>query len=196
MAAPSLVLILGPPAVGKMTVGQELRDLTGYRLLFNHMIVDLVTQFFPFGSPSFHRLARPFTLDIIAACADEGLGLIVTHGLVFGPPGSMDMLRAMERPYRERGQAIGYVELSAPLEVRLERNTTANRAAHKDVSWATEERLRDMESWGRWQSDGELVGPHVRIDNTSLSPRVVAERIIDAFGLGVRRNGSPDSGEV
>jgi hypothetical protein len=35
----TLVIIFGPPAVGKMTVGLELERLTGFRLLHNHMTV-------------------------------------------------------------------------------------------------------------------------------------------------------------
>ena len=34
---PNLVQIIGPQAVGKMTVGQELSKITGYKLFYNHM---------------------------------------------------------------------------------------------------------------------------------------------------------------
>src|SRR5262245_63209690 len=78
-----LVFIFGPSAVGKMTVGQELKRLTGHRLLYNHMVVDLVTEFFDFGTPGFHRLAEPFTRQIIEACAEQGGGLLTTQGLIF-----------------------------------------------------------------------------------------------------------------
>jgi hypothetical protein len=37
----TLVIIFGPPAVGKMAVGMELEHLTGFRLF--HMTVDPVT---------------------------------------------------------------------------------------------------------------------------------------------------------
>ncbi|KAA1807131.1 hypothetical protein FXB61_003723 [Bacillus cereus] len=40
-----LILIFGPQAVGKMTVGQELATLTGLKLFHNHMTIDLVSQF-------------------------------------------------------------------------------------------------------------------------------------------------------
>ena len=52
----NLIILFGPPAVGKMTVGQELSRLTGYPLLHNHMTIDLVTEFFDFGTPQFGRL--------------------------------------------------------------------------------------------------------------------------------------------
>jgi shikimate kinase len=32
----NFIVIFGPPAVGKMTVGQELARLTGYKLFHNH----------------------------------------------------------------------------------------------------------------------------------------------------------------
>ena len=55
-----LIILFGPPAVGKMTVGQELSKITGYKLLHNHMTIDLVTEFFDFGTPQFERLVPTF----------------------------------------------------------------------------------------------------------------------------------------
>ena len=40
-----LVLLTGPQAVGKMTVGQELAKITGLKLFHNHMTIDLVSNF-------------------------------------------------------------------------------------------------------------------------------------------------------
>jgi guanylate kinase len=44
-----LIVLFGPAAVGKMTVGLELQHRTGLRLFHNHMSVDLALHFFPFG---------------------------------------------------------------------------------------------------------------------------------------------------
>ena len=40
-----LVLLTGPQAVGKMTVGQELAKITGLKLFHNHMTIDLALKF-------------------------------------------------------------------------------------------------------------------------------------------------------
>ena len=56
----NLVIICGPPASGKMTVGQELQKLTGYKLFHNHMSLELVNQFFDFGTTNFERLVKRF----------------------------------------------------------------------------------------------------------------------------------------
>jgi len=57
---PMLVVLVGPPAVGKMTVGQALAARTGMRLFHNHQTLDLVFRFFPFGTPPFQRLVAEF----------------------------------------------------------------------------------------------------------------------------------------
>jgi hypothetical protein len=183
--ASALLFIFGPAAVGKMTVGQELKKLTGYRLLYNHMVVDLVTEFFDFGTPPFHRLAAPFTKQIIEACADERVGLIITHGLLFSAPGAAAMIDDWSAPYRRRGLPVCYAELSAPLDVRLERNATPNRARHKKVDWATPERLREMEGWGSWHDDGTWPNPAhlLTIDNTDVQPQEAAQKIRHRFQL-------------
>ena len=41
-----LVVIFGPHAVGKMTVGQALAAQTGLRLFHNHMTIDVVSDLF------------------------------------------------------------------------------------------------------------------------------------------------------
>ncbi|MEO5894260.1 MAG: hypothetical protein ABIS06_00985 [Vicinamibacterales bacterium] len=52
----TVVIIFGPPAVGKMTVGLELERLTGFRLFHSHMTVDRVIRLFPFQSPAYRHL--------------------------------------------------------------------------------------------------------------------------------------------
>jgi hypothetical protein len=47
----TLVFIVGPGAVGKMTVGAALAARTGLKLFHNHQTIDLVLPYFAFGSP-------------------------------------------------------------------------------------------------------------------------------------------------
>ncbi|HEY5442147.1 MAG TPA: hypothetical protein VIJ68_01265 [Candidatus Saccharimonadales bacterium] len=41
-----LIIIYGPPAAGKHTVGQKLSELTGYKFFYNHLTVDVVRALF------------------------------------------------------------------------------------------------------------------------------------------------------
>jgi tRNA uridine 5-carbamoylmethylation protein Kti12 len=42
-----LIFIYGPPAVGKLTVAEELVKLHDYRLFHNHLTLDLVRNIYP-----------------------------------------------------------------------------------------------------------------------------------------------------
>ena len=89
----TLVVIFGPPAVGKMTVGLELQRLTGLRLFHNHMTIDPVLPFFPFGSAAFSRLVREFRRRIFEEVAASDLpGLIFTYVWALDEPGDKEYL--------------------------------------------------------------------------------------------------------
>jgi shikimate kinase len=64
-----LVILFGPPAVGKMTVGQELAKATGLKLFHNHVTIELVLNFFEFGTKEFFRLNSLFRKEIFNAVA-------------------------------------------------------------------------------------------------------------------------------
>ncbi len=97
-----LVVLHGPPGVGKLTVGRELAALTGYALFHNHLAVDLVHALFEFGTTPFRELREHIWLDVLGRAAEEDVpGVIFT--LVFEPsllPGFFDRLR-------ERVESVG-----------------------------------------------------------------------------------------
>lgn len=56
---------MGPPAVGKMTVGQELSKLTGLTLFHNHMSLELGIQIFDFGTKELERIDKKYDLQFL-----------------------------------------------------------------------------------------------------------------------------------
>jgi hypothetical protein len=183
--APELLLLFGPPAVGKMTVGQELAKVTDYRLLHNHRVIDLLTDYFEFASGSFTRVARTFLDVFFEEAAASGLRVIFTMGWRFDEPENAEMVAGWMRPFVERGGRVSFVELRAPLEVRLERNESANRRAHKKVDWSTREHLAQEDRSHRWHSDGDFPWRecHLVLENAALPPQEAARRIKEHFGL-------------
>ena len=78
-----LVVIFGPPAVGKMTVGFELAKLTGLKLFHNHLTIELVLNFFDFSAPQFNKLVGEFRRRIFEEVAKsdfEGIDLYIRLG--------------------------------------------------------------------------------------------------------------------
>jgi len=186
--APTLVFIVGPPAVGKMTVGAALAARTGLKLFHNHRTIDLVLPFFAFGSPPFNRLLGEFRRRILEEVAASDLpGLIFTYVWAFDQPGDDAEVEAYSMIFKVRGGSVFYVELQAPQEVRLRRNETEFRLAEKPFKRDLVESRRQLVSLDRYQLDsrGRFDGrpDYLRIDNTDLAPEDVAERIIRTFGL-------------
>ena len=58
------VLICGPQAVGKMTVGQELSKITDLKFMHNHETIDLLLKFFDWKSESRRKLTDLFRFSL------------------------------------------------------------------------------------------------------------------------------------
>jgi hypothetical protein len=191
----TLVVIFGPPAVGKMTVGLELERLTGLRLFHNHMTADLVMQFFPFGTPAFTRLVSEFRTRVCEEVAASDLpGLIFTYVWALDDPRDKEFVDRLAGIFTARGREVCYVELAATVEERLRRNETPLRLEHKVPKRhlaKSRELLLDADRKYRLNTDGEFSYPerHLRIENTALEPREAAQRIVARFELGVVERG-------
>jgi len=188
---PKLVFIVGPPAVGKMTVGAALAARTGLKLFHNHRTIDLVLPFFAFGSPPFNRLVSEFRRRTLEEVASSDLpGLIFTYVWAFDQSSDDADVEAYSAIFKQRGGAVFYVELQASQEVRLQRNGTEFRLAEKPFKRDLAESRRQLISLDNYQLDSgsrfDGRADYLRIDNTDLSPEDVADRIIRAFELEAR----------
>lgn len=188
-AAPTLVFIVGPPAVGKMTVGTELARRTGFRLFTNHHTVDLVVRFFPFGSPPYQRLVGEIRRRIMREVAASSLPwLIFTFVRDFDDADDDATVAEFCGIFTERGGRVVHVELQAPTDERLRRCATELRLAQKpsmrDVA-VSRSRLLDADACYGMDSGGRFDGrpDWLRMDNTMLSPAEAAERIMARFAL-------------
>ncbi|MCL2407100.1 MAG: AAA family ATPase [Defluviitaleaceae bacterium] len=184
------VWIFGPPAVGKMTVGQELERITGLKLFHNHMVMDLVSYFSDaMKAGASGRITKLFIEEILAAVAEGGShGLIYTSVSRFDNTSSWEYSMKLVDIFASRGAEVCFVELEADLDERVERNKTPNRLANKpskrDVA-LSEKGLRDSYANERTNSrEGEIShGNYIRINNTRVPPDEVARVIKDKFAL-------------
>src|ERR671913_367715 len=126
------VVIFGPPAVGKMTVGFELARITGLKLFHNHMTIDLVLNFFNFGEPAFHRLVAEFRRRIFEEVSSSDLpGIIFTFVWALDLESDRAFIDRSCEVFREKGADIYFVELEAELSERLKRNESEFRLSQK-----------------------------------------------------------------
>jgi AAA domain len=194
-APPTLVFIVGPPAVGKMAVGHELAQRTGLKLFHNHLAIDLALRFFPYGTPPFHRLVGDFRRRIFEEVAASDLpGLIFTYVWAFDHPSDAAAVEEYASHFRVRDGRVVFVELEATQEERLRRNQSPFRLAEKpfkrDLA-ASRRQLLEIDAKYQLNSKGAFDDrpDYLRIDNTELSAAEVAERVIARFGLAVIAQG-------
>jgi len=108
-----LVLLHGPPATGKHTVGRRLARLTGYRFFHNHLVVDALLAVFDFGTPAFVELRERIWRQVLLRAARDGAaGMIFT----FTPEATVRpaFVRWIFRTLPRRGVEVISVELTAP----------------------------------------------------------------------------------
>lgn len=185
-----LVIILGPHAVGKMTVGQELASITGLRLFHNHMTIELIRNFFSVHhSDEGKRLNDLFRQEIFQAVAKSDLpGLIFTYMFDFDALSEYEYIKSIIQLFESHHAEACVIELYADYDIRIERNKTENRLLNKpskrDIQ-KSEELFRNLESKHRLNTnDGETpFDNYLKIDNTNLSPNEVAVKIKERFQL-------------
>ena len=191
MATPqTLIFIIGPQAVGKMTVGHELSRATSYKFMSNHQTIEMLLPIFDFGTPSFRRLLFDFRVSIFEEVAASELpGFICSFVPDFDSMLDRGQTECYIAPFVRRGGRVLFVELEASLETRLERNKTEYRQLHKpskrDSEFSEQLIYADEDERLNVVSDFPYSYPHLKISNENLSPQEVVAQICAHFGLGI-----------
>ena len=181
-----LIVIFGSGAVGKMTVGQELMKITDLRLYHNHMDIEPVIEIFGKRNGSAVTRIREVIFDEFVK--SDLYGMIFTFMWALDDQADWNYLDKLVDIFRCSGADIYYVELVASQEIRLQRNATENRLQHKaskrDVA-VSNARLQSEDANHRLVSnEGEIpFENYIKIDNSNLTPDVVAETIKERFSL-------------
>jgi len=182
------VLIFGPQAVGKMTVGQELAKITELKLFHNHMTIELLGPLFDF-SPEMWKLSTLFRKEIFKVMAESEMeGLIFTYVWAFDQQEDWDFVDQTCEVFESRGATVYFVELKADLDERLERNKSPHRLEHKpskrNIAWSENELKETMDNYRLNSYEGEIKKEnYILIDNTNMDAAEVADMIADRFKL-------------
>ena len=191
----TLVIILGPHAVGKMTVGQALADMTGLRLFHNHMSIELTRKLFSHSEKEWgvlNETIRNTVFELFAA--GDFPGLIFTYMCAFDVQSEFDYLKKITELFRTNGASCYVVELCADFDERLIRNRSENRLFHKeskrDLEWSEAEMRRTSENYRLNSYEGEILPfeNYLKIDNTHLSADEVAKMIQTHFSIEENKN--------
>lgn len=189
-----LVILFGPQAVGKMSVGREIARRTPYRLFHNHATIEPLLEVFDWDTPGFQTLKLEFRRRVIEEAVVAGLtGLVFTFVWALELAEDAAYVEQLIAPVLAAGGRVDFVELYADEATRLTREGTPERLAAKaskrDTAWAR----ADLVDSGREHrlSTGRdqlfpLDHPHHRLDNATLTSAQAAERIIELLELSGR----------
>ena len=183
------VIIFGPQAVGKMTVGHELEKITDLKLLHNHMTIDLVDPFVSFGTDEGRGLVRRIRGEILKeVAAGDSAGIIFTYLWNFETEFDSKYIEEISNIFESKGGEVCLIELEADVDTRLKRNRTEHRLIHKPSKKdfkRSEGYLLAAEAKSRNNSMDEEIenSNYVRIKNTNVTPNEAAKTIKEKFKL-------------
>lgn len=188
MIKKKLIIIFGPEAVGKMTVGQHLAPMLDYNLIVYDYFTDLCLK-----TLKTHKFK---TFENLVSYLFKGIGQSASMGFIFTFPWnfskSKDRLFVNQLIHDSgvRTEDVYFVELDASQRTRLFRNVTDNRLNNKpykrnaDVS---AKELKEMDKTGNYHSSYEEFSSkkhYLYINNEDLTPTEVSRMIIEKFSLG------------
>lgn len=183
------MIVFGPPAVGKMTVGRAICDRSDFTMFLNHHTVDPLAEVFGMGTAPFRTLSSEFRRRVVEEAATAGVSLVLTLVWNLGGDEDAQWVEGLVAPYIEAGLPVSFVELVADLGTRLERNRGEDRLLAKpskrDLAWS-DAHLREREAW-TLNTDPATDVPadrvlavhhHLRLDTTTLSPDDAAREVL------------------
>ena len=176
-----LVFLYGPPAVGKLTVGQALAELTGFKLFHNHLTINLVASLFPRGSAPYERLLREIRCRMLAEAADAGVDAVMTWSYP-RVPHAEDAARRYAEAVETRGGRVHLVQLVCETEALLGRIADPSRRAMGKLIDPV--RAREM-LVDRYPPRPLPFRDSLVVDTTALPPAAAAARIAAHYELPV-----------
>ena len=178
------LFIIGAPASGKMTIGQELSRLTNATLFYNHQVIDFALEIYQDFTEEMWEFVRGITFSFLGTSARNQRSVILTDAIDFSNQYQLLYLKRIQDLLDDYHQEILFVELETSLEERLRRNQTENRLKHKPlkrhIKVSEREILETAETLQlNSQHQPNELHHYLKINNTDLSAEEVAKQIQD-----------------
>ena len=173
-----LILIYGSPAVGKLTVANEIARQTDFKVFHNHLTIDAITPVFDFGTQPFWKLVHLFRVEAIREAARAGQNLIYTFCYAKGSDDAH--VEEVTKAVEENGGEICFVLLTCDKAVIEKRVLEEARKRYSKAD--------NLEILHKIWEQYELFSPvngheSLIIDNTNLSAELTARKIIEYFQI-------------
>lgn len=177
------VVLYGPPAVGKLTVAQEVSRLTGMKLFHNHLTWNAVTAVFEWRSEPFMRALPEIRRVMFREAARADIDLLFTY--VFSLSRN-DVTESYFKSIEGNGGVVCPVRLYASPEV-LEQHIVSESRAEVGKMHTVEELRSYLE---KVTDTGHLIPGRqsLELDTGVLSPEAAANAVISHYQLSESSN--------
>lgn len=180
----NLVVINGLPGTGKLTVAKELAEILDYKILHNHLVVDLVSSIFQSRTKPYFSLVEKMRMDLIEkAFKNNEKGLILTY--VYGlknQNGKTDtrFTKRLVDKFEKHDGKIFFIKLLCDEDELRKRIESPSRKAFGKLNKASA--LESIKN----EYNLDAIVPfrnNLTIDNTKLPPRAAARKIAEHYGF-------------
>ena len=176
------LFIIGAPASGKMTIGQELSRLTDATLLYNHQAIDFALEIYQDYTEEMWEFVRGITFSFLGVSARNQRSVILTDVIDFSNQYQLMYLKHIQNLLDNYHQDILFVELETSIEERIRRNQTENRLKHKPLKQHIEVSKREILETAKTlqlnsQHQPNELHHYFKINNTNLSAEEAAKQI-------------------
>ncbi|WP_026859861.1 AAA family ATPase [Jeotgalicoccus psychrophilus] len=180
-----IILLFGPQAVGKMTIGEKVGTAFNLPLLHNHVTLDVIWPYIGWNQDTF-MLSDQIRMGIFEHIAkeEEHPGIIFTFVWGFDLKEEWDYVDKIKSIFNKENHDIYFVELEAALDERIRRNKTEYRMEKKpskrNVEFSHAELTASAKKHRLNSYDNEIKeDKYLKLDVTTLTAGESSQQIID-----------------
>lgn len=130
-----LIILYGPPAVGKLTIASELAGTTDVKVFDNHQVIDmfssLVSREYSEFSPTVYEIIRTILEAVIKA---DQSNVVITFAYAANIPRDVEFLNQIISFARKHGSEVYPVFLQCDNSTLLQRATESSRKAYGKIT--------------------------------------------------------------
>ena len=192
---PKAITIIGPPAVGKYTIGKMLSETCNYRFLHEHQLLDIASALFNENTIEIATYYFKLKLDIFSDFIKYNTAkqsIVTTFVHLFDYDYYNHFLTSFLAMFQKNNYDVYVIELSASYEERTKRNLSEERLKVKPSKQNTEKSIKQMTTIEEKNRTNSIESDtlfadyhHVIIDTESLSREEVVDGIKKIFNQPV-----------
>ena len=174
-----LILVYGPPAVGKLTIAKELQRITGFKLFHNHLVSDLIESVIDWESTVFGSEKTKLYLQMLELAAKEKTqGLIFTYCYAY--PDDTKFINRIVKSIKKHNGEVLFVQIVCSEEKLMNRVMEKSRGKYFKIS--NKKTLKKV--LGQYDLFSEIPKKNsLTIDNSDLFAKKVAKIITKHYKL-------------